>query len=125
MICHVGDIKISHVDIKVVDSILVLLEVEYGRTVTLIFTQGKMHGYLGMELDLSKSGNLNFTMLKYISIILSEATIDMVGEAAIPEDNQLFEVQDDPEDLTPEEQNICGTFVAKILFLCCRSRTYI
>ena len=60
-------------------------------------------------------------MLKYINRILSEALSDMVGEAAIPVANQLFEVQYDAEEFTPEEQNLYGTFVAKLIFLCCRS----
>ena len=42
----------------------------------------------------------------------------MNGEHSIPAARNLFEVQDDAEDLTSEEKKIYCTFVGKILFLC-------
>ena len=52
VLCQVDDIKISHIDIKVVDIILEIIEEEYGRTAPLNVTRDKMHKYLGTTLEL-------------------------------------------------------------------------
>ena len=92
MLWHVDDINKSHVDTKVVDIALGLIEEAYGRTSTLNGTRVNMHKYMGIKLELSKSGKVNITMLKYINIIISEAPSEMYGEAASPAVNKLFEV---------------------------------
>jgi len=49
---NVDDIKISHADIKVVDSILADLRSSYGKEAALPESRGKLHDYLGMKLEL-------------------------------------------------------------------------
>ena len=78
--------------------------------------------YLVMAPDFSNYIKVKITIIKYTNSNLNESPRNMDSEAVSPADNHLFEVQDYAEDLTPEEQNIYGTFVAKILFLCCRDR---
>ena len=53
---HVDDLKISHVDSKVVDSVLEKLGEIYGKDDLLVTTRGKVHEYLGMTLDFSSKG---------------------------------------------------------------------
>jgi hypothetical protein len=57
IVWHVDDLKVSHVDPKVTDTILGLLDVKYGQEIVggkrtpLTVTRGKKHDYLGMTLD--------------------------------------------------------------------------
>ena len=92
VICHVDYIKISHIDIKVVESILRLLEGSYGRTAPLTVPRGKIHNCLGTTLELYKSGRVNVKILKYINRTLSDAPSDLVGEASTLVANQPFKV---------------------------------
>ena len=48
---HVDDLKISHVDPKVVDTVIELLESEFGKEAPLTKSRGKVHEYLGMTID--------------------------------------------------------------------------
>jgi hypothetical protein len=48
IIWHVDDLKISHIDSKVADHIIAMLEAEFGREAPLTVRRGKVHDYLGM-----------------------------------------------------------------------------
>ena len=62
---HVDDLKISHVDIKVVDSVLGKLGERYGKDAPLVKTKRKVHEYLGMTLDFSRKGEVVINMYDY------------------------------------------------------------
>ena len=53
---HVDDLEISHVESKVVNSVLGKLGERYGKDSPLVTTRGKVHKYLGMTLDFSSKG---------------------------------------------------------------------
>jgi hypothetical protein len=60
IVWHVHNLKILHVNRKVVTTILNLLDGKYGQEIVgdkrapLTITQGKVHDYLGMTLDYSE-----------------------------------------------------------------------
>jgi hypothetical protein len=60
VVWHVNDLKISHVDPKVVTTILDLLDAKYGQEIvggkraSLTINRAKIHDYLGMTLDYSE-----------------------------------------------------------------------
>ena len=60
---HVDDLKISHVNPKVVDSVLVWLEKKFGKLVT---NRGKRHSYLGVYLDFQKDGPVGISIVEYL-----------------------------------------------------------
>jgi hypothetical protein len=80
---HVDDIKVSHEDPEVVTQVLKLFEDVYGsKDGPLTITRGKVHNYLGMMIDLSVVGKVDFTMIDSIRNMLDEIPADMGGEAA-------------------------------------------
>ena len=103
---HVDDLKISHMDPAVVTAILNLINTDYGTISPLTVTRGKVHGYLGMTIDFSCEGKVNFTMIEYIDNILQDLPDDMRGHANTPAANHLFETNtDDPNLLDKAESN--------------------
>jgi hypothetical protein len=119
---HVDDLKISHVDPKVVTSIIDMLEAEFGREAPLTKTRGKIHEYLGMTINFSEDGKVKFSMIDYVKNILDSLPEDMGGEAATPASKFLFEVNDDAEKLDSETGDFFHHNTAKLLFLCKRAR---
>ena len=67
---HVDDLKISHwKEDKVTKFILGLAKI-YGDKISI--HRGKVHDYLGMDLDYSNNGMVKISMIKYIKKILSQ-----------------------------------------------------
>ena len=81
---HVDDLKISHVDPNVVTDVIKDIEKVFGKEDPLTIHRGKIHDYLGMQLDYSEEGKVRITMFEYIKTMLSELPEDMDGEAASP-----------------------------------------
>jgi hypothetical protein len=79
---HVDDLKISHVDPAVVESLLDLLNGVCGKLSPLVTTRGKTHDCLGMTLDCTEDGEVKIAMKDYIEGMLAETPDDMDGEAA-------------------------------------------
>ena len=68
IIWHVDDLKISHVDPRVVSEIIKALSKKYGKIQ--VSSGGKVHDYLGMTLDFSHQGTVQVIMTKYVKKIL-------------------------------------------------------
>ena len=66
------DIKISHVDSKVVDSVLDIIEKHFGK---LIITRGKSFSFLGMKINITKDETIEISMKDQI-----EEAFEMFGE---------------------------------------------
>ena len=66
IVWHADDIKASHVDPKVIDTIIGVLQEKFGKHAPLTFTRGKVHDYLGMCIDLSIKGKVMITMIDMI-----------------------------------------------------------
>ena len=81
---HVDDMKISHADSRVVDTIINILEQEFGKEAPLTICRGKIHDYLGMTLDFSIAGKVQIRMEEYITNMLTELLADMDGMATTP-----------------------------------------
>jgi hypothetical protein len=96
VVWHVDDLKISHVDPNVVESLLDLLNDEYGKINPLVTTHGKVHEYLRMTLDYSDDGKVKIIMKDYIKKMLDELPDDMDGEAGTPASLHLFLIRDEP-----------------------------
>ena len=89
---HVDDIKASHKDPKVVVWIIETLKEEYGNEAPLTVSHGKVHSYLGMQLDFCKPRKLVVDMSDYIQTILAELPAEMRGKAKMPAAKHLFNV---------------------------------
>ena len=62
---HVDDIKVFHVETKVVDKVLYMLDGEFGELEALVVTWEKVHEYLWMKIDNSKKRKVVISMIKY------------------------------------------------------------
>jgi hypothetical protein len=89
---HVDDLKISHVDPKVVSSIISALEGIFVLNAPLTKTRGKGHGYLGMTIDYSTPGKVLITMINYIDSILAGLPPEMDSNAPTLATSHLFMV---------------------------------
>ena len=122
LVWHVDDMKISHVNSKVVDNIIKTIEQEFGKEAPLTIPIGKIQNYLGMVLDFTNPGRVAIRMEDYIRNMLTELPEDMEGVATTPAAEHLFKVNDTPTFLSEEEAMFFHHNMAKLLFLCKRAR---
>jgi hypothetical protein len=122
VVWHVDDLKLSHIDPKVLDEIIRRLREKYGQEAPLTVTRGKVHEYLGMTLDYGEVGKVKFIMDDYVKNLIDNVPSDMTGTAATPGSNHLFNVNDDAEKLSPEMSDKYHQMTAKLLYLSKRVR---
>jgi hypothetical protein len=119
IVWHVDDLKISHVDPQVVTNTLTWLESKYGELRT---TRGKKHNYLGMDMDFSKTGEVSISMIKYLQETIEKFPENIEGSVSSPAAAHLFEINDQATKLEDERAQLFHTIVAKLLWICKRSR---
>jgi hypothetical protein len=120
---HVDDLKVSHVDSKVVDKFIEDMESEFGKEAPLNKSRGAIHDYLGMKLDYSQPGSVQITMTEYIKMIVHDAPSDMRGRAATPAADHLFRVNStNPVKLSKEKTDIFVHITMQLLYLSQRGR---
>ena len=72
---HVDDLKMSHMDMKVLEDIIASLNKEYGKAGKLSVTRGTVHDYLGVRMDYSTPGQVSFDMEKYLDGVLEDLPV--------------------------------------------------
>ena len=122
LIWHVDDMKISHGDSRVVDSIIRMLEEEFGKETPLTIRRGKIHDYLGMNLDFSLDNKVQISMEDYIKNMLAELPADMDRIATTPAAEHLFKINETPTYLDRKDAMFFHHNMAKLLFLRKRAR---
>jgi len=122
---HVDDLKISHVNSAVVEDIVSRLNDQYGKEEPISMHRGKVHDYLGMQLDFTQHGKLVLSMIEYIKNVLSEAPDDMQGTASTPASAYLFDVNLTCAKLNPTQAEQFHHITAQLLYLCKRARPHI
>lgn len=91
---HVDDLKISHkYDIEVT-KIIQWFESIYGNVRV---SRGKVHDYLGMNLDYTDRGKVKISMVPFLKQVIDEFPEAITGSAASPAAAHLFDVRDDAE----------------------------
>ena len=67
--------------------------------------RGKVHDYLGMDLDFSSAKVLKIGMIKYVKKIIKEFPEEIKSAASTPAAEHLFDVcKDNKDNILPEEQ---------------------
>jgi hypothetical protein len=96
---------------------------KYGKHGKVTPTRGKVHNYLGMELDYRKRGELKINMTKYVENMISNFPVKLGKKdvAKTPAGDSLFNLGTGAK-LDTKRSEIFHTFVAKGLFLCKRAR---
>ena len=89
VVWHVDDLKVSHKkDIEITKLAMYLNDIYTGLKVN----QGKIHDYLGMNLDFSEDGNVKVSMILYLNEILHDFS-ELLGDIAMsPAADHLFKV---------------------------------
>ena len=120
---HVDDLKLSHVDSRVVDQIIERLQQRFGREAPLSVTRGSVHEYLGMQLDFSTPQKVVFSMESYIEQVLLECPRGLgQGPASTPAAAHLFEVDVTAKKLTDKARETFHHIMAQLLYLSKRAR---
>ena len=121
MIWHVDDLKVSHDDPSVVTKFGQWIMDKYGDCKE---HRGKVHDYLGMELDYSEPGKVKVTMVPYLKDIISEFPEEITGTKVTPAAEYLFKVRDEGEakPLPEEQATIFHRTVARLVFVQARAR---
>jgi hypothetical protein len=124
IVWHVDDLKISHEEHDVVESIVALLQKKYGSDdAPVTVTYGKVHEYLGMTLDYSHNGKVIVNMTQYVNDLLNNLPAEMWdGISGTPAAGHLYEVRADAEPLDKPTSEQFHTLTAKLLFLSKRAR---
>jgi hypothetical protein len=119
---HVDDLKVSHLDPAVNTQTILALAKIYGPGITV--SRGKVHDYLGMDLDYSGDKNVKISMIKYLKKIFVAFPEDITSTAETPAAEHLFKVADEKNTtLLPEEQaQAFHHTTAQLLFLAMRAR---
>ena len=117
---HVDYLKISHKDNLEVTKFLHHFVQIYGECMTV--HRGKVHDYLGMDLNFSTANTLKIGMIKYIKKIHEYFPEEIKSLADTPSSEHLFDVLEDNQNrLLPEEQTrAVHHCTAQLLFLCAR-----
>ena len=118
MVWHVDDLKVSHVDRKEVDKFIKQMEEEFGADAPLSISRGKVHDYLGMNLDFHVEGEVPTDMKHYIDMMLHDAPADMEGVSSTPAAPHLFKTNlEDPILLDDKKKKIFVHLVMQGLYL--------
>ena len=85
--------------------------------------RGKIHDYLGMEIDFSKKGKVKIGMTEYVESMLDvfPEKITSTDTALTPASHGLFN-EGQGKKLNEERADAYHTMIAKALFLCKRAR---
>jgi Reverse transcriptase (RNA-dependent DNA polymerase) len=114
---HVDDLFVSSKSMEMIDALVKKLTEKY-KTITV--NDGPIITYLGMNFDFSNKGYVEISMDKYVDGIINEYNV--IGEAASPAMNYLFDIVDTSPLVDESEKAIFHTITAKLLYLAKRIR---
>ena len=116
---YVDDNLISHVDLKVVISIIGKIEDKFGK---MAVTRGKLHEFLGMKIDFTDGKAVKIDMKEFLKGVINDFWEDLLRNAATPAKRDLFELTIGAECLDETRADIFHRIVAKLLYVCKRAR---
>jgi hypothetical protein len=126
VIFHIDDLKSSHQDKQVNNEFLKWLNKVYGSHKEVTCTRGKIHKYLGMQMDYSEAGKIVIDMRDYIQKMIKEFPTNLRNKkpSPTPAGHDLFDQHDNIayKKLEPTKKELFHSMVAKGLFLASRGR---
>jgi hypothetical protein len=123
LLFHVDKLKSSHKDSKVNDQFNKWLQHNYGAHGEVTIHRGKIHEYLGIEIDYSVKGEVKIGMIEYVENMLNNfpEKFKSTDTAITPGSYGLFN-EGQGKKLNQERVDAYQTMVAKALFLCKHDR---
>ncbi len=115
---HVDDLKVSHVNPFQITKFAAYLAAIYGNG--LVVHRGKIHDYLGMDLNFTTDRIVQVSMITYTSKILTNFPKPITTSCTTPAADHLFTVRKESEaEFLPEVQaQAFHHTVTQLLFLC-------
>jgi hypothetical protein len=115
---HVDDLKVSHVDPFQITKFVAYLASIYGNG--LVVHRGKVHDYLGMDLNFANKGIAQILMITYTTKVLTNFPEAITTSCATLAANHLFTVCDEAtaKFLPKTQAQAFHHTVAQLLFLC-------
>jgi hypothetical protein len=115
---HVDDLKVSHIDPFQITKFASYLASIYPEG--LVVHHGKVHNYLGMDLNFANEGVAQISMITYTTKVLTDFPEAITTSCATPAADNLFTIRDEASTkLLPEAQaQAFHHTVAQLLFLC-------
>ena len=111
---YVDDTKISHMDPKVVDQAIAKIEEKFGK---MTVTRGKVHNFVGIDLNFRDNGTVTILMKEYIKECL-EAYGEEIGKGVnTPAKHDLFVIDGEAKDSCEEKMDIFHHIVAKLVYV--------
>ena len=83
----------------------------------LIIHKGKVHDYLGINIDYTRKDYVKFTMYNFIEDVLKEAVEDMNSTAVTPASNNMFEIDNKSDPLDHDNADYFHQMTARVLFV--------
>ncbi len=84
---------------------------------------GNKHNYLGVDLEFEQDGRLNVSMVNYLNYVIEAFPEQVVGRAATPAGERLFDIRDEKEVRPLEEEGAIAFHhsTLQLLFMAARA----
>ena len=119
---HVDDLKVSHVEQRVVDEFLEWVQLEYGQYGEVKICRGERHPYVGFTMDFSEPGAVLIDMRDYVAQMVKDFPEEVKGTIKTPAAEGLFDINQGSKLLSKERKEAFHSSVAQGLFLAKRGR---
>jgi hypothetical protein len=116
---YVDDMKISHIDPKVVTQMIDKLASHFGK---MTVTCGREHSFLGMNIVYTNERTAEKKMESYLQKAVDDFHGDMKNEAISPHKKNLFEVDANSDSLTKDKADNFRSIIASLLYVATRAR---
>ena len=119
----INDLHISCEDMGEIDKLIKDLNNKFRTNFQeLAVNKGKVHDYLGININYSNNNYIKFTVYNFLEDILEEAQEDMNGRSKWPANNKLFDVDTKSAKLSIHDQDYFHWMVVRLLFVAKRAR---
>ena len=119
---HIDDLKVSHVDGKVVHQFLDDLRAEFGQLGEISVSEGTRHDYLGMFLDYGEDGVVQVDMRSYLETILLDLPKEWIGRARSPAAKHLYHVNPKAHKLDETKSDRFHSVTMQLAYMAQRGR---
>ena len=86
------DLKVSHLNSSEITKFACYLQSIYGDKLTV--KRGKIHDYMGMDLDYSEKGTIKVSMIKCVGKILRAFPEEIKATSTMLSADHLFQIRD-------------------------------
>ena len=106
---YVDDTKISHIDPKMVTSIITKIEERFGK---MVVTRGRKHNFVGMDVEFVENGTVRMMMKDYIIEYFEAFDEPITKGTNTPAKNNLFTVDKESPPLDEGKKEVFHHIVA-------------